>query len=130
MSKLLLVLLLYPNLQADEHKYYKLSHDIWMNRSTNKAYRVSQGVLIATHTLDIMSSIGKYELNPLVRRSDGKFSVGRGVGLKTLVVGSNLLLQHTLIKKYPRLKPVFTKVNIGWSLGNTIIIGRNFRIKK
>lgn len=47
------------------------------------------------------SSLGGYEINPLLRNAQGQFSVARGVALKSGAVGGMLVVQFLLTRKRP-----------------------------
>jgi hypothetical protein len=51
--------------------------------------------------LDAHSSRGKFESNPLLRKSDGRFSVGKAVGLKSAVGVGMFVLQQRTAKHAP-----------------------------
>lgn len=62
-----------------------------------RAWRWSAAALTVGGTLDIVSSYGKVELNPLWRSSNGRFGM-RGTALRTGVIGGTLLLQRPLLR--------------------------------
>jgi hypothetical protein len=59
------------------------------------------GALVAANVLDARSSMGGYETNPLLRDTQGRFSPGRTVMIKSAASGGMLLLQLLLHKKMP-----------------------------
>jgi len=75
MKKLLLLLLLPLILPAADRK--------WLT---------SVGTLAASATMDIASSVGQYEANPLFRGRDGKFNLRRGVLVKAGLCTGFLLI--------------------------------------
>ena len=65
-----------------------------------KIWRVSAAVLGAVTIADMQSSIGRPEANAFLRSSDGRFA-GRGIALKSLVVGAAVGGQWLMLRKNP-----------------------------
>lgn len=61
----------------------------------------SQASLAAANVLDVHSSWGKYELNPVLKSSDGRFGT-KGVLLKAAIVGGLVGYQHLVYHKILR----------------------------
>jgi len=78
----------------------------------------------AAQMLDVHSSTGKLEANPLLRGNNGRFSVGRGIGLK-LGILSGLLAAQEL-----RPSPHWNWVNLTCAGAPTAIAVRNYRVRK
>jgi len=70
-------------------------------RPWKKAWIVSVGALIAVNVLDARSSVGRYETNPLLRDSQGRFNTRRTVMVKSAASGGMLLLQVVLHRRMP-----------------------------
>lgn len=66
-----------------------------------KVWIVSVGALIAVNVLDARSSVGRYETNPLLRDSQGRFNTRRTVMVKSAASGGMLLLQVVLHRRMP-----------------------------
>jgi hypothetical protein len=62
---------------------------------------LSAVALIAASALDAHASQSRYEINPLLRGSNGTFSNRRGLVIKSAAGGGMLLLQAILIKRNP-----------------------------
>jgi hypothetical protein len=75
-----------------------------------KLWAVSAAILGAVTIADVQSSVGRYEANPFLRSSDGRFST-RGVALKGLVVGAAMGGQWLLIRKSPKAAPYAAGIN-------------------
>jgi hypothetical protein len=73
-----------------------------------KIWKISAAVLGAVTIADMHSSMGRLELNPLLRNAEGRFT-SRGVSLKALMVGGALLGQHLMLRKHPEAS--------GWAAG-------------
>lgn len=70
-------------------------------RPWRKAWIVSVGALVAVNVLDARSSAGRYETNPLLRDSQGRFNTRRTVMVKSAASGGMLLLQVALHRRLP-----------------------------
>jgi hypothetical protein len=66
-----------------------------------KRWLLSAVALIAASALDAHASQSRYEMNPLLRGSNGTFSNRRGFIIKSAAGGGMLLLQAILIKRNP-----------------------------
>lgn len=73
--------------------------------------------------LDVHSSVGRREANPLLRGADGRFSVGRGVGIKLGVLAGLFAAQE--------LRPAreWNWVNLGYAGASGAIAVRNYRLR-
>jgi len=71
------------------------------NRPWKKAWIVSGGAVIAVNVLTSRSSVGRYETNPLLRDSQGRFNTRRAVMIKSAASGGMLMLQAVLHKRTP-----------------------------
>jgi len=70
-------------------------------RGWKKAWIVSVGALIAVNVLDARSSVGRYETNPLLRDSQGRFNTRRTVMIKSAASGGMLAIQMVLHRRMP-----------------------------
>jgi hypothetical protein len=63
----------------------------------SKLYYASIAALVAANALDIQSSLGRYESNPALQDSTGRFSPARGIiikaSLSSAILGSQLLIR-------------------------------------
>jgi len=66
-----------------------------------KRWLLSAVALVAASALDAHASQSRYEMNPLLRGSNGTFSNRRGFIIKSAAGGGMLLLQAILIKRNP-----------------------------
>ena len=87
-------------------------------------------ILIGANAVDIHSSIGKRELNPLAQGPNGKFDLKRGILLKSASVGTILLIEHLYQRKNPKRKKFTSKVNYAISAGIGVVAVRNYTIRK
>ncbi len=63
------------------------------HRSARKRWIFSAATLVAASLADGFSSQGKYELNPLLRSADGRFSAGRAIAVKSALTAGILGVQ-------------------------------------
>jgi hypothetical protein len=80
--------------------------------SGRRLWWTSVAALGAATALDIQSSWGRREINPLLRSSDGRFG-GRGVAIKIGVAGIASGLQWLVVRKHPRLETPLAGTNAG-----------------
>jgi hypothetical protein len=73
-----------------------------------KIWRVSAAVLGAVTIADMQSSVGRREANSFLQSNDGRFA-GRGIALKSLVVGAAVGGQWLLLRRNPNAA--------GWAAG-------------
>jgi hypothetical protein len=82
--------------------------------------------LAAASALDMHSSWGKRELNPLLRGPGGRFDT-RGVAIKSSIVGTACGFEWLLMRKEPRLGSTFVGVNLGLAAWTGGVAVRNMR---
>jgi len=80
---------------------------------SKKLWLLSASALIAANAFDIASSRGLYETNPVLRDPTGRFSVSRGIAVKSAASGGFLLFQFLWLRKSPqhRLDGAFAAIN-------------------
>ena len=71
---------------------------------------ISLTPFVASQVLDITSSYGRRELNPLLADANGGFGM-KAVGIKASTAGAAILVEYLLMKKYPRSARFFSIVN-------------------
>jgi hypothetical protein len=64
----------------------------------------SVALVVAANCVDIHSSRGLGETNPLLRDGRGGFDLPRGVMIKSAATGGFLLMEFVLLRKMPRQK--------------------------
>jgi hypothetical protein len=75
-------------------------------------YRSSQVILGVAHAVDIETSWGKHELNPLLQEPNGTFGA-RGTAVKIGIFSAIIVIEELAVHKYPAVAPVVTIVNFG-----------------
>ncbi len=78
---------------------------------SKKQWVLSAVALVAANILDARSSVGRQELNPLLRNSRGEFSRGRAVAIKSAGIGGVLALEAVLMRTRPELCRTSSLVN-------------------
>jgi hypothetical protein len=114
---ILLTLLLAGSLQAEEKK------------SRKRMFWVSVAALGISAALDVHSSWGKAELNPLARSSTGRLGM-KGAGIKLGTTGGLLGLEYLLLRKNEDFSRAATVVNFGLSGAWTGAAVRNYGIER
>ena len=72
---------------------------------------ISVAALAAASLCDAHSSMGRMELNPLLRNSQGQFSGGRAVAFKSVAAGGMVAVQTILGRRNPEMFKTGTVVN-------------------
>jgi hypothetical protein len=91
-------------------------------------WKLSLVPLAASQALDLSSSWGMRELNPVLAGQDGRFGA-QAATVKLGAVGALVGIEYLIVKKYPRTARAFEKIN--WS-GAALTSGfavHNFMIK-
>ena len=93
-----------------------------------KIWRVSAAVLGAVTIADIQSSVGRPEANPLLQSNSGRFG-GRGIALKSLIVGGGLAGQWLVLRKNPNAAGYAAGMNFAVSTVTGVVVVRNHMVK-
>ena len=91
--------------------------------SPNAKRRLTFAAVAAAQFLDVHSSIGRREANPLLRGPDGRFDVGRGAGFKIGILAGLFAAQEL----HP--KPYWSWVNASYAGFSTAVAVRNYGLK-
>jgi len=91
-------------------------------------WKLSLAPVLASQALDVASSYGMRELNPMLAGSDGRFGA-QGTGIKIGATAGLLGVEYLLVRKYPRAARVFTKINWSVSIVTTGIAAHNLAIR-
>jgi hypothetical protein len=104
----------------------EVTSDIPAPVTTN--WKLSLAPLLASQALDITSSYGKQELNPLLARPQGQFGVSAvliKVGITAGLIGAECLI----VKAHPASARIFTKFNWAAAAVTTGVAVHNFTIR-
>lgn len=94
-----------------------------------KAWAWSAAALMTSVALDTASSMGRQEMNPLLRGPMGQFNA-RSAALKFGIAGALLGSQYLLLKKHPEQAAWATTGNFAAAGLTSGIAVRNFRLPK
>ena len=91
-----------------------------MSQKTKR--RLTFAAAVAAQVLDLHSSVGKREANPLLRGPDGRFDLGRGAAFKLGILGALFVAQE--------LRPGahWNWVNASYAGFSTAIAVRNYNL--
>ncbi len=78
---------------------------------SKRMWLLSAVALVAANVLDARSSMGRQELNPLLRNSRGEFAAGRGIAVKSAAIGGALAVQAIAMRRRPELRRTSSIVN-------------------
>jgi len=92
-------------------------------------WKITIPILGAAQSMDVASSVGAYEANPLARNSSGRFSSARAVPIKIGVTVGIVLLQRHIIRRHPKSAKVFAAQNVAMSAAIGAVAVRNWKIK-
>jgi hypothetical protein len=84
--------------------------------------------LVATQGLDIASSYGMRELNPMLAGTDGRFG-GKAAGIKIGTTAAAVGIEYLVVKRWPGAARMFSKLNWGSSALTGAIAAHNYAIK-
>jgi hypothetical protein len=96
--------------------------------SLSASWKWSLAPLVASQALDITSSYGMRELNPLLAEGRGQFGVQSAV-LKVGVTAGLVGVEYLIVKAHPASARIFTKLNWGAAGLTTGFAVHNFAIK-
>jgi hypothetical protein len=92
-----------------------------------KSLRLSQATLMASTVLDVYSSRGLREVNPILGRGDFRMS---NQGAKAIgITGALILAESLIVRKFPPSRKVFKYVNFGGSAAHGAAAVHNFRLR-
>jgi hypothetical protein len=94
----------------------------------HRAWKRSLIAVAASQSLDIASSYGMRERNPLLASSDGRFGP-KAASIKLGTTAAVVVVEYLLIKKYPKAARIFSKLNWSSSVLTTGLAVHNFAIK-
>jgi hypothetical protein len=91
-------------------------------------WKMSVAPVFASQALDVASSYGMRELNPMLASPDGRFEA-KGAGIKLGSTAAIVGLEYLVLRKHPRAARIFTKVNWSVSIVTTGFAAHNFAIR-
>ena len=99
-----------------------------LNQTSMRRWKMSVVPVFASQALDVTSSYGMRELNPMLASSDGSFGA-KGAGIKLGATAGLLGVEYLIVRKYPRSARALTKINWSVSIMTTGFAAHNFAIR-
>jgi hypothetical protein len=99
-----------------------------VEQNAQKAWKRSLLPLLASQSLDVASSYGMRELNPMLADSTGAFGM-RATSVKFGVVGAFIGVEYLLVRKHPGAAKVLSKLNWAAAGVTTGFAAHNFAIR-
>jgi len=98
------------------------------DQTAMRRWKMSVVPVFASQALDVTSSYGMRELNPMLASSDGSFGA-KGAGIKLGATAGLLGVEYLIVRKYPRSARAFTKINWTVSIVTTGFAAHNYAIR-
>ncbi len=127
----LLIATLSPALRAADHSFPFATESVDEIAARAKAmhgWEISLAPLVASQALDVASSWGMRELNPILAQPNGGFGAKSAV-LKFGVTGALIGVESMLAKRSPRAARLFEKLNWTGAAVTTGLAIHNYAIK-
>ena len=99
-----------------------------VEQSAMKSWKISLAPLIASQVLDVASSYGLRELNPLLTSPNGGFDQ-KATTIKLGATGGLVALEYLIVRKHPRAARVISKLNWTTGIVTTGFAVHNFAIR-
>jgi hypothetical protein len=96
-----------------------------------RAYRnwkLSLVPVFASQTLDVASSYGMRELNPMLADANGRFG-SKGVSMKLGTTAAIVTIEYLIVRKHPKAARLFSKLNWAGSAVTTGFVVHNYAIR-
>ena len=93
-----------------------------------RRWKLSLVPLAASQTLDMSSSWGMRELNPVLAGPDGRFGA-RAATVKLGVVGAFVGIEYLIVRKHPHAARAFEKINLAGAAVTTSFAAHNYMIR-
>lgn len=91
----------------------------------DSAWRASVAAVAASSALDVHSSFGAYELNPIVGR--GQFG-SRQASISLGITAGVLVFEYLVVRKHPRFERTLTWTNFAVAGARAGTAARNYRL--
>lgn len=98
------------------------------DQTAMRRWKLSVVPVFASQALDVTSSYGMRELNPMLASSDGSFGA-KGAGIKLGATAAMVGLEYLIARKHSRAARIFTKINWSVSIVTTGFAAHNFFIR-
>jgi hypothetical protein len=98
------------------------------DQTSMRRWKMSVVPVFASQALDVTSSYGMRELNPMLASSDGSFGA-KGAGIKLGSTAAIVGIEYLLARNHPRAARIFTKINWSVSIVTAGFAAHNFAIR-
>jgi len=98
------------------------------HKSPKRLWLASVAALVAANTLDLISSRGGMEANPLLQNGNGSLNMERGVALKAAISGGILVSELLFARRTAGGMRSFSISNFGTAAALTGLAVRNWRV--
>ncbi|MEZ5399409.1 MAG: hypothetical protein R2729_07045 [Bryobacteraceae bacterium] len=88
-------------------------------------WRASIGAVLAASAFDAHSSMHRFEANPLLRGTNGRFQM-RGFAVKAAITSGAMGIQYLLLRKSSRGERAAAFVNFGMAGGLSVVAAKNY----
>jgi hypothetical protein len=108
----------------------RLTSDDRERPAGRKLWWISIAAVAAATLLDVESSVGKYEQNPVFRSGDGTFNARRALAIKAGALGAATAAQYLIFRHERRMPTAITVANFGAAGALGGIAVRNWGVPK
>ena len=91
------------------------------------SWKMSLAPLVAAHSLDVASSWGYIETNPLLAGPNGRFGM-RSASVKFGIVGAAIAVEYLVLRRHPKMAKLFTRGNYFNAAITGGIAARNYAV--
>jgi hypothetical protein len=74
-------------------------HAVEAQKRSRRLWWTSVALVVAANVMDVLSSRGKMEANPLLRGQSGNFNTGRAVWVKSIATGGILAAEALMLRR-------------------------------
>jgi hypothetical protein len=98
------------------------------SKTSYRAWQISLGAVAATQALDIYSSRGLRELNPVLAAPDQRFG-GQAALMKLGIAGALIGVEYLVVRKHPGAAKLLWKLNLASAAVTGATAAHNFSIR-
>ena len=98
------------------------------DQASYRKWKISLAPVFASQALDVGSSYGMRELNPMLAGPDGRFGA-QGAGIKLGATAAILGIEYLIVRRHTHAAGIFTKINWSVSIVTTGFAAHNFAIR-
>jgi hypothetical protein len=98
------------------------------DQAAYRQWKISLAPVVASQVLDVASSYGMRELNPMLAGPDGRFGA-QGAGIKLGSTAAILSIEYLIARRHPHAASILSKINWSVSIATTGFAAHNFAIR-